>query len=313
MTNFFKFTIILLLIFFASTSFIFSKNSGTRIILAGHLYPIEENEKKLKKFINKINSYNPDLVFILGDSNLHNLKTIKKLKNLINSNLYFSPGNQELNISKSKYLKNVGYLNKLIELKDIRIILLNSSDNLTNIKKNLKNLLKNKYDNGPTILLTHHRIWDDTLLSQKSNEHDKSYYFKDIYPIIKNKIDYIFSGNSKRQYFRDLTDQLSYGKQNINNIFWMDKIGTIKAYSIGMGDGHPKANFTVVDVINKDLLVSGDYSTVENYDILPNSLIKPNKLKLSKKYSKDEYFFINKKKSTFFRNNNNYFSNSSFN
>ena len=108
------------------------------------------------------------------------------------------------------------------------------------------------------------------------------------------KIDYIFSGNSKRQYFRDLSDERSYGKQNVNNIFWMDKIGTINAYSVGMGDGTPKANFVIVDVIGNELLVKGDYSSIDNFKILPNKFINKNKLKLLDKYSKENYFFINK-------------------
>ena len=54
--------------------------------------------------------------------------------------------------------------------------------------------------------------------------HDKSYYFEEIYPTIKDKIDYIFAGNSKRQYFRDLVESIAYGKQNVNLIYWSDKI-----------------------------------------------------------------------------------------
>lgn len=99
------------------------------------------------------------------------------------------------------------------------------------------------------IILTHHRIWDDTIISKNPYEHDKSYYFEDIYPTIKDRVNYIFAGNSKRQYFRDLKDTVSYGKQNINLIYWMDKVGNIDAYSVGMGDGTPKAGFVIVDFI----------------------------------------------------------------
>ena len=296
MSHFFRIIIILILSFFYFTSNSIAKNSNTRFIVTGHLYPVIKDEKKLKKFIEKINSYNVDYVFILGDSNLDDVKIFKKLNKLIDSKLYFSPGNHELETSKSNYLKNVGYLDRVIKLHDTRIILLNSSESLNNIKKNLKNFLKNKFENGPTIIMTHHRIWDDTIISQKPMQHDKSFYFEEIYLLIKDKVDFIFAGNSKRQYFRDLTDELWYGKQNINNIFWLDKIGSINAYSVGMGDGDPKANFTIVEVSNNDLLVKGDYSTIASYDILPKSLIAADEVRLSDKYSKKKYFFINKKK-----------------
>ena len=71
----------------------------------------------------------------------------------------------------------------------------------------------------------------------------------------------------------------------------MDKIGTINAYSVGMGDGTPKANFVIVDVIGNELLVKGDYSSIDNFKILPNKFINKNKLKLLDKYSKKIIFY----------------------
>ena len=144
--------------------------------------------------------------------------------------------------------------------------------------------------------MVNHRIWDDTLLSKQSMQHDKSYYFEEIYPLIKNNVNYIFAGDGKRQYFRDLEDELNYGKQNVNVIHWLDKIGKINAYAVGTGDGDPKAIFTIADVINNELFVRGDFSTTKDYDILPKNLISPDKLKLSSKYTGGKYYFINKKK-----------------
>ena len=144
-------------------------------------------------------------------------------------------------------------------------------------------------------------------MSKNPYEHDKSYYFKEIYPILKNKVKAIFAGNSKRQHFRDLTDDmLTYGKQNVNLIFWLDKIGEIDLYSIGMGDGKPKANFVVVDIIKNELFVKGDYSSIEKYDILPNNLIAFNEQRLNmyhdtqkiKDLVKSKYYLVNKKKVT---------------
>ena len=51
-----------------------------------------------------------------------------------------------------------------------------------------------------------------------------------------------------KAHFRDLLMICTYGKQNVNLIYWLDKIGEMQLYSIGMGDGKPKANFVVVDV-----------------------------------------------------------------
>ena len=45
-----------------------------------------------------------------------------------------------------------------------------------------------------------------------------------------------------------------------------------------MGNGDPKASFYLfVDTEKKNLLLKGDYSTVEDYDILPKHLIQFNR------------------------------------
>ena len=279
-----------------------------RFIVIGHLYPILADEVKLKKFVNKINSYNPDYLFILGDSEIQNKKIYKKYSRLFNTEIYFAPGNQELKKSKDNYLENVGYFDLQFEKKKAKFLIINSSDEVGKIKERLKIFLSKEFTKGPTILLTHHRIWDDTQLSTSSFQHDKSYYFDEIYPIIKGKIDYIFAGNSKRQYFKDLSDSPAYGKQNINNIFWFDKIGDINAYSVGMGDGSPKANFTIVDIFENELIIKGDYSTIENYHILPRNLLElenyhnldqrnlaeVNEIESGNINDKKKYFFVNK-------------------
>ncbi len=294
--------IIFFYIVFYSISFANEILKPIKFIAIGHLYPIIEDEKRMINLFKKINSHNPDYVFILGDSKLHEVENFKKFKNQINAKVYFSPGNHEVKRFKKEYKKNVGYFHKSIDDEGVRFVLLNSSDS----KENIINFLKKELNTDKLIiLLTHHRIWDDTLMSDKPFEHDKSYYFEDIYPLIKNKVKAIFAGNSKRQHFRDLTDDmLTYGKQNVNLIFWLDKIGEIDLYSVGMGDGRPKANFVVVDILNKKISVKGDYSSIETYDVLPKNLIASNEQRLNmyhdtqriKDLVKSKYYMVNKKK-----------------
>ena len=277
---------------------------GTKFIVLGHIYPIMNDNNKVQELIKKINLHKADYVFILGDSRLNQANVIKEFKNKIIGKTFYSPGNHEVRNYKEDYEKNVGYLNKLIEEKDIRFILLNSSDSLSNVKKFLEKILKENFDYGPTIILTHHRIWDDTLIGDKSYSHDKSFYFDEIFPVVDGKIKAIFSGNSKRQYFRDLTDDgLGYGKQNVNLIYWLDKIKNIDLYSVGMGDGDPKANFVIIEVVKKELYVKGDYSTTRNYDILPRNLVEPDVFRLNinntkgiREHVAEKYYLINKNK-----------------
>ena len=282
---------------------LFSEEKSLKFIALGHMYPIIDDKEIMKKLINKINSHRPDFVFILGDSKLHDLKYLNMFKSKINSKIFFSPGNHELSRFKQEYEKKVGYLNTIIKTKNVEFLLINSSDDIKNIKSFLKQHLKDNFE-GYRIILTHHRIWDDTLISPNSYGHDKSFYFEDIYPIIKKNVNAIIAGNSKRQHFRDLTDdKFSYGKQNVNLIYWLDKIGNIDLYAVGMGDGKPKANFIVAEVKKNNMIINGDYVSVENYDVLPRNLIESNQIRFTihnttaiRELVKNKYFLINKKK-----------------
>ena len=98
-------------------------------------------------------------------------------------------------------------------------------------------------------------------------------------------------------------DKFSFGKQNVNLIYWLDKIGDIELYAVGMGDGKPKANFIVAEIKNDKMIVKGDYSSLEIYDILPRNLIESNQLRFTihntsaiRELVNEKYFLINKNK-----------------
>ena len=252
-----------ILIYFIMLS---SVSASTSFVAVGHLYPIIDDKTILNKLFNKIESLNPEYIFILGDSSLQEKEVYDYLYKRFQEKIFFVPGNHEQsNGTFEKYKNNVGYINKVVETDDIKFILLNSSDSLINIKKFLINVLKND-TNKIQIILTHHRLWDDSLTSQYPNQHDKSYYFKDIYPILSGKIKAIFAGNSKRQYFEDYTQMGLGALQNVNNIFWVDQVGDINGYSIGTGDGKPKLGFVYVKEINGNLLVNPHHITTDGSD-----------------------------------------------
>ncbi len=279
------------------------KEYALKFVALGHVYPIIDDTKRMNSLINKINSHNPDYVFLLGDSKAHVLKYLNNYKLKIKSKIFFVPGNHDLSQHKNEYKENIGYFNTVFEDQNVKFLLLNSSDKKEKIINFLKKNLNDNFD-GLTILLTHHRIWDDTLISPRPFDHDKSFYFEEIYPIIKNKVDAIFAGNSKRQHFRDfIDDELSFGKQNVNLIYWLDKIGSMELYAVGMGDGKPKANFVIGEIINNKMIIKGDYSTIESYEVLPKNLIASNQLRFNKydttgirELVGEKYYLINKNK-----------------
>ena len=144
-------------------------------VTVGHLYPITNDKILFNQLIDKINSYDPDFVFVLGDSNLNDEEIYNSFIEKFENKVFFTPGNHEVDNKIEKYFENVGYNNKVIDYENIRFILINSNESINKIKTYLKNnLSKNTTTN---ILLTHHRIWDDSLTSQYPGQHDKSFYF----------------------------------------------------------------------------------------------------------------------------------------
>ena len=53
-----------------------ANNSDVRSIMIGHLYPIMQNEEIVKILFQKIENINPDYIFVLGDSDLHDINVV---------------------------------------------------------------------------------------------------------------------------------------------------------------------------------------------------------------------------------------------
>jgi hypothetical protein len=233
-----------------------SVKASTSFIVAGHLYGITDNSASMEKLVSKFESLNPDYVFILGDSSLDDVKIYNFFNNKFRDKIYFSPGNHEIvNASLKKYIANVGYTYKTVESENVRFVIINSLDSVSNINDYLKKSLRSNSDKLQ-IIMTHHRIWDDSLMSDFPYQHDKSYYFEEIYPLISKKVKAIFSGNSSRQYFLSRYEKSNDCQfENVNNVYWVDKVGDIKGYSIGASKGKIKVGFVYVEENNGKLQV----------------------------------------------------------
>lgn len=239
--------LITLLLFFVLKNY--AENNNTFVVF-GHGYSTLLSKNSRDDFIKKINKTNPKLVFILGDSELHKNDVVIHYKTKIKAKVFFSPGNNEIiNGNLNKYLANVGYLDTLLKTEFGNFILLNSLSSSESINLFLKNVIKNSDTLVPTFLLTHHRIWDDNLISSFPYEHDKSYLFSDLDSNIISSFDYIISGNSPTQYFGHVNSNYP---NNTNICYWVDIVKSIKCYSMGMKN---KPFFNHFKVLNKEVLI----------------------------------------------------------
>ena len=268
---------ILLFLFFNHIKPVTSNTSINKIeeirsVIIGHLYPIYEEGNIKEKLFKKISNLNPDYIFVLGDSKLNNKVIVDSWRKRFGKKVYFAPGNGEIiNGNIDLFSEIVGYKNKVVETPLVRFLVANSNSHYSELVDFIKSAIINKPEK-PNILLVHHRIWDDTLTSARPYSHDKSYYLREIYPVLEKYVSIIFAGNSKSQFFFDKPEDRTIGRQNMNNIYWADRIGDINAYSIGTGTGRPKLGF--VEVIsnkkNKAILIPHHIQT-EFKDPLPIS------------------------------------------
>ena len=72
-----------------SKSFSDDRVNSIRFIALGHLYPMIDDDIRLKNLFKKINSYEPDYVFILGDLKLHKIEYLNKFKDNLNGKIFF--------------------------------------------------------------------------------------------------------------------------------------------------------------------------------------------------------------------------------
>ncbi|MFQ5335029.1 MAG: metallophosphoesterase [Flavobacteriales bacterium] len=201
----------------------------TTFIALGHSYNTIKDSVTRNELIEAINFHAPEYVFILGDCDVWEEQVAEQFKRQIKSKLFFAPGNQDLAKWKiPMYENNVGYLHNFIVEDDCNFVLINSSESSEHINEYLRSIANKLNLSNQTVLLTHHRIWDDHLLSENPYEHNKSYEFSELYPALKAlNVRVIVAGNSPRYYFG--------GKRNNNFIaFWSDVIYGISCYSVGM-------------------------------------------------------------------------------
>lgn len=217
----------------------FNKNK-LKFVTIGHSYSTLKTDSAKLFFIKKLNAENADFVFILGDSQLEDSSVTDFYKKNINSTVLFSPGNHEISHSLlSKYKQSVGYLDTTIINDQCNFIVLNSLQSVEKINNYFSKTFNKIKNNNPTIVLTHFRIWDDNLHSESEYQHDKSYLYSDIESVYRNKIDYIFAGNSSAQYFGK--QYCLEHKVNRDIVFWTDIVDNTTCYAIGM---KYKTNYT---------------------------------------------------------------------
>ena len=169
----------------------------------GHIGSL--NEQQTSILIKSIQSQRSSAsrVFILGDSNL-NKPTFRRLwTDAFGSKAVLVPGNHEFDDGVSSYFEKFPFDRSPIETKKFIFFPLISVESLDSVLKDLIVWKANfQGDQRIKVMLTHHRIWDDTILSAAPFKHDKAFFFNDIYQHVDGFIDVIIAGTVSANIFR---------------------------------------------------------------------------------------------------------------
>jgi len=260
-------------------------------LVIGHTQTLYKNYDQYKRFVEEVNKTHADFVFILGDSHLDKRDSLSGFNQGVMEKLYAVPGNHEHEDGIDSYLSNIGYSNLDIETDNLIYLLIDSSQSMKKLREILQQW-RDKYlhTNKKVVLMTHHRIWDDSVLSHNEFQHDKSYYFRDIYPLLKGFVDYIIAGNSKRQHFQDLPQSLkNKNVPNITTTYWEEVFPDFRVFNVGMGNGYPYATYVTFDFHNDMLYPLGHIVKVSDTDLDQLGLLDINKYqpRIRDKNSKD--------------------------
>lgn len=212
--------------------FIAQGDSTLRFAAFGHSYSILTSPAKRAMLVEAINRQQVDFVFILGDAECSIAEIYKEYSDSFEAPLICIAGNEDYPLEYGKGLKKNIYRDTVVFHDKATFVLLNSSNSKETIVDFLNSI---DYSAGkPTYLLTHHRLWDDNLLSTAPFLQDKSYLFDEIFRAIDGRFDAIIAGNGSGQYFGDQNVSDS-SKLNNNIVYWTDMCDGIPCYSVGMG------------------------------------------------------------------------------
>ena len=210
----------------------------------GHVYDLDiDKTEVLVKAIKKVKQ-SGDPLFVLGDSNLQFEKYRTLWLDNFGNDVTFVPGNHELDAGLAQYQKWFSSPTPVKGTKKYILLPLVSMAPVEEIRAQISHWLHQyRDDDRKKIIVTHHRIWDDGVVSSRPFSHDKSFLYSEIADLITNNIDAIIAGNSKRQHFQDLPEALNGNVPDIYTLFWMGRVAGTQIYNIGNGGSKPYAGF----------------------------------------------------------------------
>ena len=210
------------------------------IMLFGHFYPYLKNRPCLNTVNQLLRQSSVQYFIDLGDEDK---EWIDQNNKLFGTRYVFVPGNHDVKWLKKQHLLDAPV--KLIQYKGWWLILINSSFDIYSINNGLDSLRLN-YKGQNCLIFSHHRIWNDSLVSAQPFSHDKAFFANEL-NIDQFKIKAAFAGNSPTQYM----------VKNPYYVAWVDWWKDFPCYNIGSGHYYQKGiTVSFIDLGLNDIKVS---------------------------------------------------------
>lgn len=147
------------------------------IVATGHLYPLLKFPEVYDALIDKILEQKPDYFFSLGDlvrdNTMEEWKIVNNNYSKLNTKIYFSPGNHDLNYHYERYvgkrdnqveaellyLEQVSYRYKVVQDDFSNYVFINANDSAHRILNYIREMKPTLDDNKHFILLSSQSLW----------------------------------------------------------------------------------------------------------------------------------------------------------
>jgi len=232
-----------------------------RAVFFGHGYELLNYTDDYNALVQQINAERPDYVFLLGDmvydNTIEEWTLMRAFISNLNANVYFVPGNHDLNFhddryngktgsqwqAESLYLEQVGYRYKVMRDNFANFVLLNMNDSIGRLENYMDTMSKHLYADLPTLVLTHQNVWN----WKKQNEDPRTWMQKsmsrdEILPLFED-YEYLVHGDWNEQFRQE---PQTHDGRTFHTVACGNKQGT-------------RLHFTVADIDMDTILFSPRY------------------------------------------------------
>lgn len=233
------------------SSQVHGENPNRTYIIAGHFYSLYNHERGhdlnylgdslVRLFVEEVKRSNCKAVFLLGDTICsHSVKEslnkppyptewdfIFSIFGGIVSKTYFAPGNHDMS-SRALYLDRIGYTRKVLVLGRDKFVIL-PCVNWFNDKdlRFIENAVRGEEEIDNVFIMMHYRLYsyryedyDKSIDIDAPYKHGISNWNRDVVPLIKGKVKYIFCGDLLSKT-NPATDYTCY-KDDKNGIYYLN-------------------------------------------------------------------------------------------